>query len=79
VINGDYPKCIIKMFKLILSRPSYFAKNPAFYDIFRIQINIFFKSELGGKCQKANLRKMFGAFNEKYYDVEKNGLYLCMY
>jgi len=74
--TGEYSKCMethAKLFTLVLSKPSFLAMNPAFYDIFKIRIEIFFNSIHGSISQK--IKKMFGAFNEKYYTIKNNELY----
>jgi len=65
--EGNYSQCIeihVRLFTRILSKPTFLSMNPIFYDIFRIQINLLVKNKKSGINKK--MRKMFGAFNEKY-------------
>ena len=70
----DYLKLNEKMFVFILNKPAYLASRPQFYDLFRIRIIDFFEKNFPCNPNYTKVGKMFKAFNEKYYDCDKETL-----
>ena len=67
----------LKLFALILNKPSHLAGNKETYDSFRSHIILFFENSTTYDIDTSKVGKMFKAFNEKYYDNERKTLKTC--
>ena len=59
---------------LFLNKPAILASRPQFYDFVRIRIINFFDANFPCDPNYTKVGKMFKAFNEKYYDCDKETL-----
>ena len=70
----DHEKLSEKMFVFILNKPAIIASSPQFYDFVRRRIIEFFNERILCDPNYTKAGKMFKAFNEKYYDYDKETL-----
>jgi hypothetical protein len=70
----DHEKLSEKMFVFILNKPAIIASSPQFYDFVRRRIIEFFNERILCDPNYTKVGKMFKAFNEKYYDYDKETL-----
>ena len=64
----------LKLFELILNKPSHLAGSHETYNLLRSHIIRFFKKSTTYDIDTSKVGKMFKAFNEKYYDNDRKTL-----